>query len=60
MPWTWQDQNPIAMADADKEDAVMVAVTRDGKAVPESRHAARCQPDELAPKVKDLLDQQAD
>ncbi len=25
-------RNPITMADADKEDAVMVAITRDGKA----------------------------
>jgi biopolymer transport protein ExbD/biopolymer transport protein TolR len=47
-------RNPIAMPDADKEDAVIVAITRDGQTFL-SPGLQRVQPDELAPKVKDLL-----
>jgi biopolymer transport protein ExbD/biopolymer transport protein TolR len=44
--------NPIAMQDADKEDAVVIAVTRDGKVFLGSKQV---NPADLAPKVKDLL-----
>lgn len=44
--------NPIAMQDADKEDAVVIAVTRDGKVFLGSK---QINPADLAPKVKDLL-----
>lgn len=47
-------RNPITMADADKEDAVVVAVTRDGKAFL-SPGTVQLPPDQLGPKVKDLL-----
>jgi len=49
-----QARNPIAMADADKEDAVIVAITRDGQTFL-SPGLQRVNADELAPKVKDLL-----
>ena len=45
-------KNPIAMQAADKSDAVMVAVTKDGKVYLGSDPIA---PEDLAPKVKDLL-----
>ena len=50
-------KNPIAMQAADKEDAVLVAVSRDGKV-----YLGRDQinPDALAPKVKDLLTNRLD
>ncbi len=44
--------NPIAMSDADKEDAVVVAITRDGKVYLGSKQT---NPADIAPKVKDLL-----
>jgi len=47
-------RNPIVMADADKEDAVTVAVTRDGQ-VFLSPGLQKVNVEELAPKVKDLL-----
>jgi biopolymer transport protein ExbD len=47
-------RNPVTMADADKEDAVIVAITRDGK-VYLSPGLQRMESSELAPKVKDLL-----
>ena len=47
-------RNPIVMSDADKEDAVIVAVTRDGQTFL-SPGLQKVTPDELAPKVKDLL-----
>jgi len=47
-------RNPIVMADADKEDAVTVAVTRDGQ-VFLSPGLQKVNADDLAPKVKDLL-----
>jgi biopolymer transport protein ExbD/biopolymer transport protein TolR len=50
-------KNPIAMQAADKSDAVMVAVTRDGKVYlgPDQMPA-----EDLAPKVKDLLQNRLD
>ena len=45
-------RNPRNMQDADKEDAVVVAVTRDGKVYLGQNQLA---PSELAPKVKDML-----
>jgi hypothetical protein len=36
-----KDQNPIAMKDADKEDAVLIAITRDGKASSSARATSR-------------------
>jgi len=47
-------RNPVTMADADKEDAVIVAITRDGQAFL-SPGLQRIDPAELAPKVRDLL-----
>jgi biopolymer transport protein ExbD/biopolymer transport protein TolR len=47
-------RNPIVMADAEKEDAVVVAVTRDGH-VFLSPGLQQVQVEDLAPKVKDLL-----
>jgi biopolymer transport protein ExbD len=44
--------NPIAMANAEKEDAIVVAVTRDGKTYLGSTQTA---PDQLPNKVKDML-----
>jgi len=45
-------KNPIAMQAADKSDAVLVAVTRDGKVFLGSDAIL---PEDLPPKVKDLL-----
>src|SRR5512142_3279177 len=45
-------RNPIPMQAADKSDAVVVAVTRDGKTY---LTTTQINPDQLAPKVKDLL-----
>ena len=50
-------KNPIAMQSADKEDAVMVAVTRDGKAY---LGKEQIKPADLPPKVKDLLTNRLD
>ena len=50
-----QARNPIVMSDADKEDAVTVAVTRDGQ-VFLSPGLQKVEPEDLAPKVKDLLE----
>jgi biopolymer transport protein ExbD/biopolymer transport protein TolR len=50
-------KNPIAMQDADKEDAVLVAVTRDGKVYLGSTPMP---PDQLPQKVKDLLTNRLD
>jgi biopolymer transport protein ExbD len=50
-------KNPIAMQSADKEDAVLVAVTRDGKAYLGSN---QIKPEDLPPKVKDLLTNKLD
>jgi len=45
-------KNPIAMADADKEDAILVAVSKDGNVFLGS---TKMTIDTLTPKVKDLL-----
>jgi biopolymer transport protein ExbD len=47
-------RNPITMPDADKEDAVIVAVTRDGQ-VFLSPGLQKVDVNDLAPRVKDLL-----
>jgi biopolymer transport protein ExbD len=47
-------RNPVTMPDADKEDAVIVAVTRDGQTFL-SPGLEKIDASELAPKVKDLL-----
>src|SRR5271167_1676565 len=52
-------KNPIAMKDADKEDAVMVGVTRDGKVVL-SPGNIQLQPADLPNRVKDLLTNKLD
>jgi len=50
-------KNPIAMQSADKEDAVLVAVTADGKAYLGS---TQIDPKDLPPKIKDLLTNKLD
>ncbi|MEO7650468.1 MAG: biopolymer transporter ExbD [Bryobacteraceae bacterium] len=50
-------KNPIAMQSADKEDAVLVAVTRDGKAFLGSNQIPA---DQLPARVKDLLTNKLD
>jgi biopolymer transport protein ExbD/biopolymer transport protein TolR len=45
-------KNPIAMQAADKSDAIVVAITRDGKSF---LNTTQIKPEDLAPKVKDLL-----
>jgi biopolymer transport protein ExbD len=50
-------KNPIAMQAADKTDAVIVAVTRDGKSYLGSTQVPA---EDLAPKVKDLLANRVD
>src|SRR5512141_3456042 len=45
-------QNPIAMSGADKDDAILVAVTREGRSY---LGTTPMSPDELPSKVKDLL-----
>ncbi|MBL8232106.1 MAG: biopolymer transporter ExbD [Bryobacterales bacterium] len=45
-------KNPIAMSDADKEDAVLVAVTRDGRVY---LNTTQMPLDALPGKVKDML-----
>lgn len=52
-------KNPIAMAAADKEDAVVVAVTRNGD-VWLSPGNSKLPPDQLPAKVKDLLTNKID
>ena len=52
-------KNPVAMQAADKEDAVLVAVTRDGK-VFLSPGNSQTTADQLPPKVKDLLSNKLD
>ncbi len=52
-------KNAIAMQAADKEDAVLVAVTRDGR-VYLSPGNTQVPADQLAPKVKDLLTNKLD
>lgn len=45
-------KNPISMQAADKTDAILIAVTRDGKTF---LNTTQTVPDQLAPKVKDIL-----
>ena len=49
--------NPVQMPDADKEDALLVAVTRDGKVF---FGADQISPDQLTNKVKDKLANRVD
>ncbi len=49
--------NPINMDDADKEDALLVAIMRDGKVFFGSEQIS---PDQLAPKLKDRLANRVD
>jgi biopolymer transport protein ExbD len=51
--------NPIKMQEADKEDAVLIAITRDGK-VFLSPGNTLVQPSELPSKVKDLQQARSD
>jgi biopolymer transport protein ExbD len=50
-------QNPRQMPDEDKEDATVLAVTRDGKTYLGTKQIA---PDEITPKVKDMLTSKLD
>ena len=50
--------NPVVMSDADKEDAVIVYITRDGN-VFLSPGTIKMPPDQLPQKVKDLLTNRA-
>ena len=52
-------KNPIAMKDADKEDAVLVGITRDGKVVL-SPGNIQLLPSDLPNRVKDLLTNRLD
>jgi biopolymer transport protein ExbD len=52
-------KNAIAMKDADKEDAVLIAVTRDGRVVL-SPGNTQMPPSDLPNKVKDLLTNRTD
>src|SRR5262245_47581254 len=45
-------KNPIPMKAADKSDAIVCAITKDGKTY---LNTTQLQPEDLAPKVKDLL-----
>jgi biopolymer transport protein ExbD len=49
-----QARNAVSMPDADKEDSVIIAVTRDGQTFL-SPGLQKVEPADLAPKVKDLL-----
>jgi biopolymer transport protein ExbD len=50
-------RNPIAMQAADRSDAVLISVTRDGKTFMGRDPVA---PDALAPKIKDMLSNRTD
>ncbi len=52
-------KNPIKMEEADKEDAILVAITRDDK-VYLSPGNVLIAPDQLGPKVKDLQTNRSD
>jgi biopolymer transport protein ExbD/biopolymer transport protein TolR len=52
-------KNPIAMKDADKEDAVLIGITRDGRVVL-SPGNTQMLPSDLPNKVKDLLTNRLD
>jgi biopolymer transport protein ExbD/biopolymer transport protein TolR len=49
--------NPIGMANAEKEDAIVVAVTRDGRTFLGSTQTPA---DQISPKVKDMLTNRLD
>ncbi|MBV8068967.1 MAG: biopolymer transporter ExbD [Acidobacteriaceae bacterium] len=51
--------NDIKMQEADKEDAILVAITRDGRAFLSPGNSL-IQPDQLANKVKDLQTNRSD
>jgi biopolymer transport protein ExbD len=51
--------NPIKMQEADKEDAILIAVTRDGKTFL-SPGNTRIEPDQLGSRVKDLQQNRTD
>ena len=50
-------KNPIPMPDAEKSDAIVVAVTHDGKTYLNTTQMA---PEDLPPKVKDMLTNRLD
>jgi biopolymer transport protein ExbD len=50
-------QNPINMTNAEKEDAIVVAITRDGKTY---LGTTQIKAEDLAPKVKDMLTNRLD
>jgi len=50
-------KNPIPMQAADKSDAIICAITRDGKTY---LNRDQVPPDQMAPKVKDLLSNRLD
>jgi biopolymer transport protein ExbD/biopolymer transport protein TolR len=52
-------RNPVKMAEADKEDAILIAVTRDGR-VYLSPGNSLITPDQLPSKVKDLQQNRSD
>lgn len=52
-------RNPTTMGDADKEDAIIIAITRDGQTYL-SPGLKKTSPDQLTPQVKDLLKDRAD
>jgi biopolymer transport protein ExbD len=54
-----QTKNDVKMADADKEDAIVIAITRDGRAFL-SPGNTMVQPDQLPQKVKDLQQNRSD
>ena len=53
----WKAKNPIPMQAADKSDAVVVAVTKDGKTY---LNTTQLPADQLPPKVKDMLSNRLD
>jgi biopolymer transport protein ExbD len=50
-------KNPIAMQAADKSDAILIAVTKDGRSY---LNNTQMPPEDLAPRVKDLLTNRLD
>jgi biopolymer transport protein ExbD/biopolymer transport protein TolR len=52
-------RNPKSLPDADKEDAVKVSITRDSQ-VYLSPGLERVNPDDIAPKVRDLMQNRTD
>jgi biopolymer transport protein ExbD len=50
-------KNPVAMANAEKEDAVVVAIVRDGTTF---LGTTMIKPEDLPPKVKDLISGRSD